>query len=57
MKTYRKFISGPELERRVIEAVDNLTEVLKMKKEPFEPQEYTTLLIYNMLANVIFGKR
>ena len=51
------FMTGTNLEVRITESVDNVTEAFKKQKEPFDPLKHLSLLIINIIANMTFGKQ
>lgn len=53
---YRKFATGEKLELLVHNAIDNIAEVLKKEKKPFNPMKSMSLLVYNIISAMTFGK-
>lgn len=53
----RKYASGQHLEKLVHFSMDKVTEVLKKQKEPFDPLDTLSLLAYNIICSMCFGKR
>ena len=50
-------MTGTNLEVRITESIDNVTEAFRRQKEPFDPLKHLSLVIYNIIANMTFGKQ
>ena len=54
----RKFASGSQLQTMLhSRSADIIELMLKEDGKPFDPYKYITLLIYNTMASMVFGKQ
>ncbi len=53
----RKFASGKHLEELVHFSLDKVTEVLQKQEDAIDPLDILNLLVYNIIAAMVFGKR
>ena len=50
-------MTGTNLEVRITESIENVTEAFRRQKGPFDPLKHLSLVIYNIIANMTFGKQ
>ncbi len=57
MHASRKFASGKHLDELVHSSLDKVVEYLHKQNEAFDPLDILSLMVYNIIVVMLFGKR
>lgn len=56
-KSVKLFLSGPNLDEKVSNSVEKVSDIMSKIKEPFDPRNYIDLMLFNIIADICHGTR